>query len=128
MKNEIQAYSPENPNAISGGSAAFMNELIVNANTQLINEYNLEYFQRIKQGAERDRDPTKLNKPKLINLQVMSDVDKRGLKSGDVVKHILNGQAKYEIFRGFAEPTQANPTGIQLFIPENPLDTYNPQQ
>ena len=39
IKNEIQAYSPENPNAISGGSAAFMNELIVNANTQLINEY-----------------------------------------------------------------------------------------
>ena len=65
MKNEIQAYNPDNPNAISGGSAAFMNELTVNANTQLVNEYNLEYFQRIKQGAERDRDPTKVNKPKL---------------------------------------------------------------
>jgi len=128
MKNEIQAYNPDNPNAISGGSAAFMNELTVNANTQLVNEYNLEYFQRIKQGAERDRDPTKVNKPKLINLRVMSDVDKRTLKAGDVVKHIVNGQTKYEIFRGFAEPTQANPTGIQLFIPENPLDTYNPQQ
>ena len=128
IKNEIQAYSPDNPNAISGGSAAFMNELTVNANTQLVNEYNLEYFQRIKQGAERDRNPTTVNKPKLISLRTMSDVDKRGLKSGDVIKHMVNGQAKYEIFRGFSEPTQANPTGIQLFIPENPLDIYNPQQ
>jgi len=128
IKNEIQAYSPDNPNAISGGSAAFMNELTVNANTQLVNEYNLEYFQRIKQGAERDRNPTTVNKPKLISLRTMSDVDKRGLKSGDVIKHMVNGQAKYEIFRGFSEPTQANPTGIQLFIPQNTLDTYNPQQ
>ena len=128
IKNEIQAYSPENPNAISGGSAAFMNELTVNANTQLVNEYNLEYYQRIKQGAERDRDPTKVNKPKLISLTTMSDVDKRTLKAGDVVKHIVNGQAKYEIFRGFAEPNQANPTGIQFFFPQNPLDIYNPQQ
>ena len=128
IKNEIQAYSPENPNAISGGSAAFMNELTVNANTQLVNEYNLEYFQRIKQGAERDRDPTKVNKPKLISLTTMSDVDKRTLKAGQVVKHIVNGQAKYEIFRGFAEPNQLNPTGIQFFQKQDILRLYNPQQ
>jgi hypothetical protein len=128
IQNEIQAYNPDNPNAISGGSAAFMNELTVNANTQLVNEYNLEYFQRVKQGAERDRNPTTVNKPKLISLTTMSDVDKRALKSGDVVKHIVNGQAKYEIFRGFAEPNQANPTGIQFFFPQNQLQLYNPQQ
>jgi len=129
MKNEIQAYSPENPNAISGGSAAFMNELTVNANTQLINEYNLEYLDRIRKATQIDLDPTKLNKPKLISLSTpMSDVDKRTLKAGDVVKHIVNGQAKYEIFRGFAEPNQSNPTGIQFFFPQTQLELYNPQQ
>lgn len=128
IKNEIQAYHPDNPNAISGGSAAFMNELTVNANTQLVNEYNLEYFQRIKQGAERDRDPTKVNKPKLISLTTMSDVDKRTLKAGDVVKHIVNNQPVYEIFRGFAEPNQLNPTGIQFFRKLDTLNLYNPQQ
>lgn len=94
-----------------------MNELTVNANTQLVNEYNLEYYQRIKQGAERDRDPTKVSKPKLISLTTMSDVDKRTLKAGDVVKHIVNNKPVYEIFRGFSEPNQANPTGIQFFFP-----------
>ena len=128
MKNEIQAYSPENPNAISGVSAAFMNELTVNANTQLVNEYNLEYFQRIKQGAERDRDPKNTFKPKLISLTTMSDVDKRTLNAGQVVKHIVNGQAKYELFRGVSEPNQANPTGIQFFFPQTELQLYNPQQ
>jgi hypothetical protein len=128
IKNEIQAYSPENPNAISGGSAAFMNELTVNANTQLINEYNLEYLDRIRKATQIDLDPTKLNKPKLISLTTISDVDKRGLKSGDVVKHIVNGQARYEIFRGFAEPNQLNPTGIQFFQKQDTLKIYNPQQ
>ena len=128
IKNEIQAYSPENPNAISGGSAAFMNELTVNANTQLINEYNLEYLDRIRKATQIDLDPTKLNKPKLISLTTMSDVDKRTLKAGDVVKHIVNGQAKYEIFRGFAEPNQLNPTGIQFFQKQDTLKIYNPQQ
>ena len=129
IKNEIQAYNPKNPNAISGGSAAFMNELTVNANTQLINEYNLEYLDRLRKGAERDRDIKNTFKPKLISLSApMSDAEKRLLKSGDVVKHIVNGQPKYEIFRGFAEPTQANPTGIQLFLPQDILNTYNPQQ
>ena len=129
IQNEIQAYSPDNPNAISGGSAAFMNELTVNANTQLVNEYNLEYLDRLRKATEIDRDPTKLNKPKLISLSTpMSDVEKRTLKAGDVVKHIVNGQAKYEIFRGFAEPNQANPTGIQFFFPQAQLELYNPQQ
>ncbi len=128
IKNEIQAYSPDNPNAISGGSAAFMNELTVNANTQLINEYNLEYLDRIRKATQIDLDPTKLNKPKLISLTTISDVDKRGLKSGDVVKHIVNGQARYEIFRGFAEPNQLNPTGIQFFQKQDTLKIYNPQQ
>ena len=58
----------------------------------------------------------------------MSDVDKRTLKAGQVVKHIVNGQAKYEIFRGFSEPNQANPTGIQFFFPQDTLNIYNPQQ
>ena len=129
IQNEIQAYSPDNPNAISGGSAAFMNELTVNANTQLVNEYNLEYLDRLRKATEIDRDPTKLNKPKLISLSTpMSDVEKRTLKAGDVVKHIVNGQAKYEIFRGFAEPNQSNPTGIQFFRKLDTLEIYNPQQ
>ena len=129
IQNEIQAYSPDNPNAISGGSAAFMNELTVNANTQLVNEYNLEYLDRLRKATEIDRDPTKLNKPKLISLSTpMSDVEKRTLKAGDVVKHIVNGQAKYEIFRGFAEPNQSNPTGIQFFRKLDTLELYNPQQ
>jgi hypothetical protein len=129
IQNEIQAYSPDNPNAISGGSAAFMNELTVNANTQLVNEYNLEYLDRLRKATEIDRDPTKLNKPKLISLSTpMSDVEKRTLKAGDVVKHIVNGQAKYEIFRGFAEPNQSNPTGVQFFFPQTQLELYNPQQ
>jgi hypothetical protein len=131
IRNEIQAYNPSNPRAISGGSAAFMNELTVNANTQLVNEYNLEYFQRIKLGAERDRDPLKTadQKPMEISLlNPLSDVDKRRLKAGDVVKHIVNNQPKYEIFRGFATPNQSNPTGIQFFMQQNQFDLYNPQQ
>ena len=108
-----------------------MNELTVNANTQLVNEYNLEYFQRIKLGAERDRDPLKTadQKPMKISLlNPLSDVDKRRLKAGDVVKHIVNNQPKYEIFRGFAAPNQSNPTGIQFFMQQDQFDLYNPQQ
>ena len=131
IKDEIQAYNPQNPNAISGGSASFMNELTVNANTQLINEYNLEVFDRLRRGADKDRDPTKPanQKPMEISLlNPLSDVDKRRLKAGDVVKHIVNNQPKYEIFRGFAAPNQSNPTGIQFFRRHDTLDLYNPQQ
>ena len=131
IKNEIQAYSPENPNAISGGSAAFMNELTVNANTQLINEYNLEYLDRIRKATQLDLDQTKQSslKPMEISLlNPLSDTQKNKLKAGDVVKHIVNGQTRYEIFRGFAEPNQLNPTGIQFFQKQDILRLYNPQQ
>jgi hypothetical protein len=61
-------------------------------------------------------------------LNPMSDVQKRNLKAGDVVKHIVNNRPVYEIFRGFAEPNQSNPTGIQFFQKQNVLRLYNPQQ
>ena len=131
IQNEIQAYSPDNPNAISGGSAAFMNELTLNANTQLINEYNLEYLQRIRLGAERDRTLTTQDSRKPMEISLLnplSDTQKNKLKAGDVVKHIVNNQPVYEIFRGFAEPNQSNPTGIQFFRKLDTLEIYNPQQ
>ena len=131
IKDEIQAYNPDNPNAISGGSAAFMNELTVNANTQLINEYNLEYLERIRKAAEIDRDSTQQASLKPVEISLsepLPDEQKRKLKAGSVVKHIVNGMPKYEIFRGFAEPNQLNPTGIQFFQKQDMLRLYNPQQ
>ena len=61
-------------------------------------------------------------------LNPLSDTQKNKLKAGDVVKHIVNGQTRYEIFRGFAEPNQLNPTGIQFFQKQDILRLYNPQQ
>ena len=103
----------------------------MNANTQRVDGYNVEYFQRIKQATEIDRDTTTQDsrKPMEISLsEPLSDADRKKLKAGDVVKHIVNNKPVYEIFRGFSEPNQANPTGIQFFFPQNPLDIYNPQQ
>tara|TARA_E500000318_G_C3566028_1_gene215674 strand:- start:2000 stop:3229 length:1230 start_codon:yes stop_codon:yes gene_type:complete len=120
LKNLRFDYSPNNPNATV--SIPMYNSLTSYGRSVIKEEYESAIADHLRNKAEGDRLVGSMRKI-VPNIQNMSKQQiQQTIKAGTVVK---NNAGQYKVFRGFAEPNQANPLGLAFFPTTlDPLELY----